>query len=96
MSESNLQNLRTARVKTPIIVLSAMGDEVDWYCCSKSAPTMHRQTGTRELTARVRALLRRVHRHQWVLHFRMQTRPAERVVKRRGDELKRRRPSTIC
>jgi DNA-binding response OmpR family regulator len=86
------KNLRAAQVKTPIIVLSAMGDEVDKVLLLEIGADDYivKPFGTRELTARVRALLRRTSTGtSKVLHFGdAELDLQRRVVKRRGDELK--------
>src|SRR6476661_6827553 len=55
------KQLRAARVKTPIIVLSAVGDEVDKVLLLEIGADDYvvKPFGTRELLARIRALLRR-------------------------------------
>ncbi|HEY7212431.1 MAG TPA: response regulator transcription factor [Bryobacteraceae bacterium] len=55
------KNLRAGRVQTPIIVLSAIGDEVDKVLLLEIGADDYivKPFGTRELIARIRALLRR-------------------------------------
>src|SRR3982074_3507364 len=55
------RQLRASRVKTPIIVLSAVGDEVDKVLLLEIGADDYvvKPFGTRELLARIRALLRR-------------------------------------
>src|SRR5712671_3292851 len=55
------RQLRAARVKTPIIVLSAVGDEVDKVLLLEIGADDYvvKPFGARELLARIRALLRR-------------------------------------
>src|SRR5450755_1055623 len=55
------KQLRAAQVKTPIIVLSALGDEVDKVLLLEIGADDYlvKPFGTRELLARIRALLRR-------------------------------------
>ncbi len=55
------KRLRAERVKTPVIVLSAMGDELDKVLLLEIGADDYvvKPFGTRELLARIRALLRR-------------------------------------
>ena len=55
------KQLRSAHVKTPIIVLSAMGDELDKVLLLEIGADDYvvKPFGTRELMARIRAVLRR-------------------------------------
>ena len=55
------RQLRAARVKTPIIVLSAVGDEVDKVLLLEIGADDYvvKPFGARELLARIRAILRR-------------------------------------
>src|SRR5205807_3226100 len=55
------KQLRSARVATPIIVLSAMGDEIDKVLLLEIGADDYvvKPFGTRELMARIRAVLRR-------------------------------------
>lgn len=55
------KQLRAARVQTPIIILSAIGDEVDKVLLLEIGADdyMVKPFGTRELLARIRAVLRR-------------------------------------
>jgi DNA-binding response OmpR family regulator len=55
------KQLRAARIQTPIIVLSAIGDEVDKVLLLEIGADdyMVKPFGTRELLARIRAILRR-------------------------------------
>ena len=55
------KQLRAARIQTPIIVLSAIGDEVDKVLLLEIGADdyMVKPFGTRELLARIRAVLRR-------------------------------------
>ena len=86
------KQLRAAQVKTPIIVLSALGDEVDKVLLLEIGADDYivKPFGTRELMARIRALLRRSSSESHkVLHFGdAELDLQRRVVKRRGDELK--------
>jgi len=86
------KQLRGASVKTPIIVLSALGDEVDKVLLLEIGDDdyMVKPFGTRELMARIRAVLRRTSADaRKVVHFSDNEIDFERrVVKRRGEELK--------
>jgi DNA-binding response OmpR family regulator len=86
------KQLRAAEVKTPIIVLSAMGDEVDKVLLLEIGADDYivKPFGTRELMARIRALLRRTSTgSNKVVHFgEAELDPQRRVVKRRGEDLK--------
>src|SRR5207244_7109134 len=66
------RQLRAARSKTPIIVLSAVGDEVDKVLLLEIGADDYvvKPFGARELLARIRALLRRTAPDaRQVLHF---------------------------
>src|SRR5947209_4036254 len=65
------KQLRAARIQTPIIVLSAIGDEVDKVLLLEIGADdyMVKPFGTRELLARIRALLRRSAPETKVLRF---------------------------
>jgi DNA-binding response OmpR family regulator len=86
------KQLRADQVKTPIIVLSALGDEVDKVLLLEIGADDYivKPFGTRELLARIRALLRRTSADSHkVLHFGdAELDLQRRVVKRGGDELK--------
>ena len=86
------KQLRANQVKTPIIVLSALNDEVDKVLLLEIGADDYivKPFGTRELLARVRALLRRSSADSpKVLRFGdAELDLQRRVVKRRGDELK--------
>jgi DNA-binding response OmpR family regulator len=86
------KQLRAAKVKTPIIVLSALGDEVDKVLLLEIGADDYivKPFGTRELMARIRALLRRsLPESPKVLYFGESEMDLQRrVVKRRGEELK--------
>jgi DNA-binding response OmpR family regulator len=86
------KQLRSGGLKTPIIVLSAVGDEVDKVLLLEIGADDYvvKPFGRRELLARIRALLRRTspEAHK-VLHFG----PAEvdierRLVKKSGEEVR--------
>jgi len=86
------KQLRAAQIKTPIIVLSAVGDEVDKVLLLEIGADDYivKPFGTRELLARIRAILRRVSpdAHK-VIHFgEMEVDLERRIVARRGDEIK--------
>ena len=86
------KQLREAKFKTPIIVLSAIGDEVDKVLLLEIGADDYvvKPFGRRELLARIRALLRRVtgDAHK-VLHFSETEVDVERrVVTRKGSEVK--------
>ncbi len=86
------KQLRAASVKTPIIVLSAMGDEVDKVLLLEIGADDYvvKPFGTRELMARIRAVLRRSSPDaRKVAHFADTEVDFERrIVTRKGDELK--------
>src|SRR6202163_3625961 len=86
------RQLRAARVKTPIIVLSAVGDEVDKVLLLEIGADDYvvKPFGSRELLARIRALLRpTLPDARQVIHFADTEVDLERrVVTRRGEELK--------
>jgi DNA-binding response OmpR family regulator len=84
--------LRAAQLATPIIVLSAVGDEVDKVLLLEFGADdyMVKPFGTRELMARIRAVLRRsspdAHK---VIHFSgTQVDFERRIVTRKGEEIK--------
>lgn len=86
------KQLRAANVQTPIIVLSALGDEVDKVLLLEIGADDYvvKPFGTRELLARIRAVLRRASPDsRKVFHFADTEIDLERrVVTRRGEELK--------
>ena len=86
------KQLRAAQVKTPIIVLSALGDEVDKVLLLEIGADDYivKPFGTRELLARIRALLRRssLESHKVLRFGDTELDLQRRVVKRRGDEMK--------
>jgi len=86
------KQLRAARISTPIIVLSAIGEEIDKVLLLEIGADDYvvKPFGTRELLARIRAVMRRSlpEAHQ-VITFSENTVDLERrVVTRRGMELK--------
>src|SRR5450755_4031273 len=86
------RQLRAERVNTPIIVLSAIGDEIDKVLLLEIGADDYvvKPFGTRELLARIRAVLRRTSPEaRKVLHFsEVEVDLERRVVSRRGEELK--------
>jgi DNA-binding response OmpR family regulator len=86
------KQLREDHVRTPIIVLSAAGDEVDKVLLLEIGADDYvvKPFGTRELLARIRAVLRRASPDaRKVLHFaEIEVDLDRRVVSRRGEELK--------
>jgi DNA-binding response OmpR family regulator len=86
------KQLRAAGVKTPLMVLSAIGDEMDKVLLLEIGADDYvvKPFGTRELLARIRALLRRTEPNATtVLSFAdVQVDLTRRIVSRRGEELK--------
>ena len=86
------KQIRAAGMKTPLIVLSAVGDEMDKVLLLEIGADDYvvKPFGTRELLARIRALLRRSsHGDAKVLAFAdVEVDLTRRVVKKKGDELK--------
>jgi DNA-binding response OmpR family regulator len=86
------KQLRAAKLNTPIIVLSALGDEVDKVLLLEIGADdyMVKPFGTRELMARIRAVLRRTSSDaRKVVHFSDNEIDFERrIVRRKGEELK--------
>src|SRR5882762_4296900 len=86
------KRVRAAGVRTPLIVLSAVGDEFDKVLLLEIGADDYvvKPFGSRELLARIRALLRRTAPDaRQVIHFADTEVDLERrVVTRRGDELK--------
>ena len=86
------KQLRAANLKTPIIVLSAVGEEVDKVLLLEIGADDYvvKPFGTRELMARIRAVLRRASPDaRKVLHFSDAEVDFERrIVRRKGEELK--------
>ena len=84
------KQLRAANVRTPIIVLSAIGDEVDKVLLLEigSDDYVVKPFGARELLARIRAVLRRVAPDaQKILHFgEVEVDIERRLVRRKGEE----------
>src|SRR5690348_792070 len=86
------KRLRASGAKTPIIVLSALGDEVDKVLLLEIGADDYvvKPFGTRELMARIRAVLRRTSSDaRKVVHFSDNEIDFERrIVRRKGEELK--------
>jgi DNA-binding response OmpR family regulator len=86
------KQLRAAGMKTPLIVLSAIGDEIDKVLLLEIGADDYvvKPFGTRELLARIRALLRRTSPGEnKVLTFAdVEIDVTRRVVSKRGEELK--------
>jgi DNA-binding response OmpR family regulator len=85
------QKLRAERIRTPIIVLSAAGEEIDKVLLLEMGADdyMVKPFGTRELLARIRALLRRTYAETKVLHFAdVEIDVDRRSTTRRGQEIK--------
>lgn len=86
------KQLRGARVNTPLIVLSAMGDEIDKVLLLEIGADDYvvKPFGARELMARIRAILRRASPDaRKVFHFGdAEINLDRRVATRRGEELK--------
>ena len=84
------KQFRAAHMKTPVIILSAVGEEVDKVLLLEIGADDYvvKPFGTRELLARVRAVLRRVPDAQKVIAFGDNEVDLERrVVRHRGREL---------
>src|SRR6202171_3408323 len=86
------KQLRAAGVKTPLMVLSAIGDEMDKVLLLEIGADDYvvKPFGTRELLARIRALLRRSSTEETkVLTFGdVEVDLTRRVVTRKGEDLK--------
>ena len=86
------KQLRAAHVVTPIIVLSALGDEIDKVLLLEIGADDYlvKPFGTRELLARIRAVLRRVSPEaRKIVHFSDVEGDLERrIVARHGEEMK--------
>src|SRR5437868_5924395 len=86
------KRLRAAGMKTPVIVLSAVGDEIDKVLLLEIGADDYvvKPFGTRELLARIRALLRRTSQgSDTVLSFSdVDIDLDQRVVRRNGGEVK--------
>jgi DNA-binding response OmpR family regulator len=86
------KRLRTSGVQTPIIVLSAVGEEIDKVLLLEIGADDYivKPFGTRELLARVRAVLRRSpsEPHKILSFADVEVDLERRVVTRRGHEIK--------
>ncbi len=86
------KQLRAAGMKTPLIVLSAIGDEIDKVLLLEIGADDYvvKPFGTRELLARIRALLRRTSPGDTkVLTFAdVEIDVTRRIVSKHGEELK--------
>jgi DNA-binding response OmpR family regulator len=86
------KQLRAAGIKTPLIVLSAIGDEIDKVLLLEIGADDYvvKPFGTRELLARIRALLRRTSPGDTkVLTFAdVEVDVTRRIVSKHGEELK--------
>ncbi len=86
------KRVRSAGLKTPIIVLSAVGDEVDKVLLLEIGADDYvvKPFGTRELLARMRAVLRRStpEAPQVVSFSDIEVDLERRIVRRRGDEVR--------
>src|ERR1044071_2380200 len=86
------KRLRAGGMKTPVIVLSAMGEEIDKVLLLEIGADDYvvKPFGTRELLARIRAVLRRASPDaRKVVHFSDNEVDFERrIVSRKGEELK--------
>ena len=86
------KRLRTSGIQTPIIVLSAVGEEIDKVLLLEMGADDYvvKPFGTRELLARIRAVLRRApNEHEKVISFAdTQVDIERRVVTRKGQEVK--------
>jgi DNA-binding response OmpR family regulator len=86
------KQLRAAGMKTPLIVLSAVGDEMDKVLLLEIGADDYvvKPFGTRELLARIRALLRRSSAEETksVSFSDVEVDLTRRVVRKKGEELK--------
>jgi DNA-binding response OmpR family regulator len=86
------RQLRAASVSTPIIVLSAVGDEIDKVLLLELGADDYitKPFGTRELLARIRAVLRRTgpERTRTITFSETEVDLEHRIVRRRGEEVK--------
>src|SRR4051794_16156686 len=86
------KQLRAARFSTPIIVLSAVGEEIDKVLLLEIGADDYvvKPFGTRELMARIRAVLRRASPDaRKVVHFdETEVDFERRIVRRKGEELR--------
>ncbi|MEO8025716.1 MAG: response regulator transcription factor [Bryobacteraceae bacterium] len=86
------KRVRAAGVRTPLIVLSAVGDEVDKVLLLEIGADDYvvKPFGTRELLARIRALLRRAtpEANETLSFSDVEVDIERRIVRRKGDEVK--------
>lgn len=86
------KQLRSSQIKTPIIVLSAVGEEVDKVLLLEIGADDYvtKPFGRRELLARIRAVLRRASAdaHTVLRFFEVEIDVERRVVSRAGQEIK--------
>ncbi len=85
------RELRAEKVQTPIIVLSAVGEEIDKVLLLEMGADDYivKPFGTRELLARIRALLRRTSSETKILRFSdVEVDVDRRSTSRRGNEVK--------
>ncbi len=85
------KQLRADRIQVPIIVLSAVGEEIDKVLLLEMGADDYivKPFGTRELLARIRAVLRRTTADTKVLHFAdVEVDVDRRNTTRRGNEVK--------
>lgn len=86
------RQVRADGLKTPIIVLSAAGDEIDKVLLLEFGADDYivKPFGTRELLARIRAVLRRTgpEQHRTINFSEAEVDLEHRVVRRRGEEVK--------
>jgi DNA-binding response OmpR family regulator len=86
------KGIRAAGMRTPLIVLSAVGDEIDKVLLLEMGADDYvvKPFGTRELLARIRALLRRSspETNQVITFSDVEVDLERHVVRRKGDEIK--------
>ena len=86
------RQLRASGVPTPVIVLSAAGDEIDKVLLLELGADDYvvKPFGTRELLARIRAVLRRTgpERTRTITFAETEVDLEHRIVRRRGEEVK--------
>jgi len=86
------KQLRAARIQTPIIVLSAIGEEIDKVLLLEIGADDYvvKPFGTRELLARIRALLRRTSpdAHTVMRFGEVEVDLDRRLVSRKGEDVK--------
>src|ERR1700739_4583717 len=86
------KRLRTSGIQTPIIVLSAVGEEIDKVLLLEMGADDYvvKPFGTRELLARIRAVLRRspFEPHKILSFADVEVNLERRVVSRKGQEIR--------